>query len=399
MNRYLKKWLIYNLYEQKYILTLMIVQLIIITFILSLFFSTSFAIRSDLNEMLQEQGDTIFSINIVPTDEFDFNRANFDLFEWGNSQIILNEYDNLPINQHTFQHLRQEFGDLAISLHVEVNLAVMTEYETQFLIFYDSTLENVQITTGFYELIRSGYQGNIINVRDLHFNLDGNKISTLDGLEFSVETAHYSSSIELEYIRLPIEAYYSFHHPRDVANTRLEVQIDANYISENFQEITYILQYLNNEYGRYFSYYLSSDFADFFTQIYRADNESSVFIAMSLILLIVISISMSASFVILLNRQKKEISVMMAIGVTKTQLCYLSIAQPVIISMLGTLLGMIPSVIILSIGFQVATITTYLNIFVILGVFIFLQCLAFLASLPMVLKIRKLMPIELLSSE
>jgi len=399
MNRYLRKWIFYHLQTQKYIFILMTVQFVIATFILSIFWSASLAINQGLNELLQEQENTYFLINPVYFDENEFNHANFDLLEWGSSEIILNEYSNLPINQNDLQYLQQTFPELSVRLLVEVNLVVLTEYGTTFTIIYDSTLNNVQLTTGFYELIRLENHANIINVRDLHFTLDGNQIRTLDGLVFPIETIHSPLDNQIEYIKLPIEAYYQFHHPKNVHDTRLQVQISADFAGDNFWKISKILQYLHEQHGSYFNYYLSSDFAEFFAQVERASNESDTFTMMSLILLMVVSIGMSASFVILLNRQKKEIAIMLAMGTAKTALYLLSISQPIMISSLGAFIGLAVSSIVLSAGFQIATTVIYLNISALIGVFIFLQFLALLSSLPMILNIKKLMPIEFLRSE
>jgi hypothetical protein len=134
------------------------------------------------------------------------------LIEWGNSEIVLNEYDNLTINENDLQYLLQAFPNLSVNLLVEVNLTVLTEHGTIFTILYDSSLDSVQLTTGFYELMRFENHDNIINVRDMHFTLDDDQIRTLDGGVFPIEAIHNSTSTEMEYIRLPIEAYYNFHH-------------------------------------------------------------------------------------------------------------------------------------------------------------------------------------------
>lgn len=398
MNNYLKKWTIYTLLSQKYIFMLMMIQLALATLILALFFSASADIRSHLNELLQEQENIIFAINPVHSEADAFDPNRFDLLEWGRTPIILNEYDNLPINQHDLHHLRQSFPELTINLLVEVNLVVLMENGTIFTIFYDSSLDDAQLTRGFYELLELGSHENIINARDLHFTLDNNQIKSLNGSAYPIE--HHGESVDnnMEYIRLPIETYYPFHHPRNVVNTRLQIQLSDTNLRENMQNISYILQYLHEQHGRYFSYYLSSDFAEFFAIVERASSESDAFIIVSLLLLVVVSIGMSASFVTLLGRQKKEISIMLAMGVTKTQLYLVVIIQPIIISSIGALIGLILSASILSMGFQLASTTIYLNIFVLAGLFLFLQILAGVASLPMILKIKKLMPVELLRS-
>lgn len=399
MNKYFRKWIISTLLNQKYIFILMITQLAIATLILSIFFSASFGINYNLTALLQEQENITFFINPIHADEDAFDPFAFNLFAWGNSEIVLNEYANLPINQYDLQYLRQHFPELRIDLLVAVNLAVLTEYGTTFTILYDSSLDSVQVTTGFYELFQLETHDHIINKRDLHFFYANNQIKTLDDLAFSIENIYDTFDPEVESIRLPIAAYYNFHHPRDVINTRLQVQIRADAPQEDLQEVAAILQYLHEQNGSYFNYYLSSDLAEFFTRVASAQYDSEVFTMISLILLLVVSIGMSASFVILLNRHKKEIATMLAIGVTKWQLYRLVITLPLIISSLGALIGLLFCFIILSRGFKVATVTVYLNIFVLIGVFIFLQTLSFLAVLPMVLKINKLMPIEFLHSE
>jgi len=307
MNRFLRKLVFRTISENKLIFIFLIIQFSLAVCILTIFVTTRVTVRNGLNELLEKDADSRFIINIVHNGDNAFDNRNFDLILWGDTDIVANEYE-APLNIADINTLKNRFPELGLSIEVEVNLVVLNERGVRFVAIYDSELEFVYMTQEMHDLLKCDTRENLLNRRDLAFELDTNSydLITIKNDRYRINNIRpFDEDIAYEYIRLPFGIYDGFFHPRDVSNTSLRVMFNNDGIDENFVRLSALLFELNNKTDE-FSYYLSSDFAEFLTQVNRANEEAEAFIFISFKLLVIVTIGMSTTFTLIISPAKKS---------------------------------------------------------------------------------------------
>ncbi|AEV67932.1 FtsX-like permease family protein [Acetivibrio clariflavus] len=107
---------------------------------------------------------------------------------------------------------------------------------------------------------------------------------------------------------------------------------------------------------------------------------------------------LSGLFVLTINKRKREIAICLALGANKNVVYYEIILEMGIIAFLGTLLGILGSLILLLRGFEIATVVVFPNSIVIAALFGLSVFSVIISSIPVLISIKKLMPIEILRS-
>lgn len=392
MTRFILRRIIKKLKQQKKTYSLIVLQFAAGFFLLNLFVCASISINNDYERLLKEGKSKEFTIAAEYRDTNFFNRAKFDLFEWGKEKPILKENEPLPFDGQDLQMLCDKFSNVDFNIEASVYISYLFGDEgAEYKVCYSSAYSNVGVTPGFHQMLKDMNEQTTVNPRDFPHTLLKDEFTSVNGLKYSV--GEIDKDINAIYI--PADCYYDIYHPKDLLNLSMKVRIkegNMNYSSL----LNEVLNLLNKKHGSTFAYSLGSEYAMFLNSISRASEEAMAFNFIAAILILIVFIGLSGLFVLIINRRKKEIAITLALGATKSKIYLECLLEMCILAFTGSGIGVLASLVPLTKGFELATVIIYPNMFVGLTLSILSLLIAVISTVPVSIMIRKLMPIEIL---
>lgn len=97
---------------------------------------------------------------------------------------------------------------------------------------------------------------------------------------------------------------------------------------------------------------------------------------------------MSGLFVLTINKRKKEIAICLALGANKVVVYCEIILEMSIIALMGTALGIVGSLFLLSNDFEIATVVVSSSNAVVLGLFVLSIFSVIISSIPVLISIK-----------
>ena len=381
-----------KLKQRKRTYSLIIMQFAVGFFLLNLFICTSVSINNKHKILLREGKSKEFTITAEYRDANFFNRAKFNIMEWGKGEPVLKENGQLPFNGQDLQRLRKKFSIADFNITALVHISYLFGEEgSYYKIYYSSANNEVEVTPGFLQMLKNMNAQTTVNPRDFPHTLLKDEFTSINGLNYSVKVIDKG----VNEIYIPIDCYYDIYHPKDLFNMSMNIKIkdDKTNYSALLNEV---LNILNESHGDTFAYSLGSEFALFLNASDRAAEEAMAFNFIAAVLLLIVLIGLSGLFVLIINRRKREIAISLALGATKGRVYLECLLEMSILAVTGSAMGILASVMLLSKGFESAAVVTYPNVTVSLTLTGLSLLVAVVSTIPVFISIKKLMPIEIL---
>jgi ABC-type antimicrobial peptide transport system permease subunit len=394
MVMFIFKRVLKKLYGQKRTYLLMMIQFAVGFFILNTFISSSVTINGKLGNLIRDSKNNEFSIYATYKDKTFFQRETFSLLEWGKEEPQIREFEEVPFDSGDLKNLQEEFPNVDFSINVEVDIIYLGGEEgEQYKVYYSSLYKDVKVSEGFLNILKEGNSVNMVNPRDFPHSFDESEFIALNGEKYNYNIIKSEENL----IYIPIDAYYDIYHPKDLVNIKFKMMMNDEKISY-FDLINNVYTKLYESNNETFLYDIESEFANFLAHVNRAAEESVAFNFIVIVLLIIILIGLSGLFVLTINKRKKEIAICLALGANKVVVYCEIILEMSIIALMGTALGIVGSLFLLSNDFEIATVVVSSSNAVVLGLFVLSIFSVIISSIPVLISIKKLMPIEILRS-
>ena len=375
---------------KKYIVV--IVQLIGAFVMLNIFLSVLLNIYECKRISLQENEDMKYQI-YIQDNTFDYDA--FDVFQWEKEENLHKREDLLfPLNQCNIEEVMGKCEHCTFSVDVIINLLYLGELiddDELLQICYSSEFSNVKMSKKTERILLDINEENTINLKDFPYSIENNYIKDIDGALYPIEyTEHHGMTVFM-----PIEMYYRKYHPKDLRNTRMNIELsDLSYINE-IKEAIYILQ---KQCGENYQFNLENSFSHYLAEVMTAEKDSKFLIFIAIVVICIVLIGMIGNLVMIIKRREREIAIFCALGQTKRSVCFGVFMEVFVLNMSSYLLGIIISHGILKSGISIATVQIKYNIYsiiILLGVTLLLSCLIII---PVKLLIENQSPIEILAS-
>lgn len=332
----------------------------------------------------------------IEVENSSFDIQDFDLIAWGNTSPVINEYNDFPFEISILNQINQACPDYKLTVDVTVELYYLGDYieDGEMLsVHYSSKYPKVYLSKKVKTMLLDMNNENTINARDFPHKIEGDQLISIDGTAYPIQ---YIEDEALE-IYLPIEAYYSIYHPKDLKGISLDIASTEKRLLDA-DDLNKILSILHENWGDEYQFNIKSDFARFLTQVAEAEKEAKVFIFICCIIFVIVLIGMVGVFVMIIKRREKEIAICCALGQTKNQICFEVFAEVFILNMSAYLLGMIFSCLILEMGISIATIDIVYNKIAGRILLIISLLFSFIDVVPVKVLIEKESPVHILSS-
>jgi ABC-type antimicrobial peptide transport system permease subunit len=380
-----------KLKQRKKTYSLIVLQFAVGFFLLNLFICTSVSINNKHKTLLREGKSKEFTITAEYKDANFFNRAKFDILEWGKGEPVLRENDKLPFDSQDLQRLHDKFSNADFNMTALVYISYLFGEGAEYKICYSSDYNEVEATPGFLKMLKDMNHQTTVNPRDFPHTLLKDEFTSINGLKYSVKEIDK----EVNEIYIPIDCYYDLYHPKDLFNISMNIKINDDKVNYSGLQ-NEVLNLLNENHGDIFAYSLGSEFVNFLRLSNRAGEEAMAFNFIAAVLLLIVLIGLSGLFVLIINRRKREIAISLALGATKGRVYMECLLEMSILAVTGSVIGILASVILLSKGFESAAVVTYPNMLVSLTLTGLSLLVAIISTIPVFITIKKLMPIEIL---
>lgn len=198
---------------------------------------------------------------------------------------------------------------------------------------------------------------------------------------------------------LPVEYYYDFFHPVDIPNyfnISISLKDSNSDIATIESSIMEIINYLYKTHDRY-GYEIDSVLNMFLEKTNGIMKISKAVNVAAIISSIIVILGLTGILLLIVERRKKEFAVCISVGATKPIILMETIFEACTITVGGGIIGTILSLIILNMNIikieDVNISVSYFSIAMTLLLSLIIGCVATLIP---VLKIKKLMPVEIL---
>lgn len=369
-----------------------VTQLLIAFGLLNVFLSLLLCIHENKEKL--RKTDINYHIEIQ-SKNFDYGK--FDLIEWGNTPIIENEYGEFPFTETVINEISGQCKNSQLDVTVSINIIYLGNLvnleEEGVTVCYSSSVEKVICSERLRKILLDVTDENTINAKDFPHIINNNYLITQGNKEYEIE---YNDDNEL-IIYMPIEIYYNLYHPKDLRGTVLSFK-PLSQQSVLSEELNIIISQLRNMYSDKYVFGIESEIARFLDKTEVAEKEAKFFIFVCMTIFIIVLIGMIGIFIMIVNRGKKEIAICFALGQTKKQILFEIFGEISILTFFSYIMGMTISCAIMGDGISVATVIFKYHNWSGIVLFILSVLLSWIGIIPVRLIIKKMSPIDILSS-
>jgi len=412
-------------------------EMVVGIFILNISLTTSFFLDKKYDELKEEGKNMVFEIEASHIDNAFI--LDFNLLEWGKGQPIRFEYDSTelcPFNQDDIAYIEEKYNDeLDILFHIRRDIIHFDprshNAETYFLFFVsDGFLEHFKnIDPDRFDVSNTAFIGpdfldfltvmngeNTVNPRDVIFTYsDDNKdeIRFADGHTLKIDNTEFLKGQDLDFLFkgyepenkekfsygniaiLPLKYYYDYFHPKDVIHFDFSVKF---YKAEDIYEIiSAIYDYFDNAHGDIFYYTLDNSFDKYLRLTEDSRNNALLANVVMSVTFILVVFGLTGLLLLMLGKRSREIAVSLAVGARKTDLYIELFLESILITLSGGLTGCVFSVIMLKANILKINETIIgTNCMAVLISWIVPILVGLVSSIPLMFKVRKMLPLQII---
>jgi putative ABC transport system permease protein len=359
-----------------------------------MFFTAYANVQSEYRRLLLNGKDQEYTIGIN-CNENAWNNEDFNIIQWGKQTPETSNISDYPITYEDISKLEQDFNtDVTVNLKVDLFYfgSIMKETLQNYTLNYSSKQKDVQMTKSFYQIfLDDGTK--FVNPRDFPYPINGDHL-LFNGIEEEIIFIENSENVAY----LPLRYYYNYFHYKDVKNMVIIVKIKSDTASDMIYSISRIKEYLKENHPDYI-YHISSDIYKYADMTETVRTQSMLISVIAFIMLLVIVIGMTFVLIMVMEERRREIAICIAVGSNETNVIFEIILEVFTIIMTGFIIGSTLSIGLLWNGINVAGVNLSTDLRVVLLLLSIALLLVCIVTLPLVLMVKRFMPIEILKSE
>lgn len=391
MNKFILEQPLKKIVRDKKIYFAVLLQLIIAFGILNVFLSLLFNIYEEKKQL--EETNVKYQIEIQHR-EFDY--LDFDLIAWGDTPVQLNEYGVFPFSKKVIEQINNQCPNCKLDIAVTIDIIYLGDLLKQgerVQICYASDIEKVYCSKRIKQVLEDVNDENTINAKDFPHTINANILTTVENRQYEIEYSDEDTLI----LYMPIEIYYNLYHPKNLHGTVLSMKANSQerVLSE---ELNVIVSQLCEMYSDEYKFEIKSEIASYLTRVEEAEKEAKVFIFIASIIFVIVLIGMIGIFIMIVNRRKKEIAICCALGQTKRQIMFEIFGEMGLLNGSAYFVGLLSSCLIMHRGISVATIEFTYHMWSGTILFLVSVILVGIAMIPVWYLVKKMSPINILSS-
>jgi ABC-type antimicrobial peptide transport system permease subunit len=386
--------IIHKIWCRKKVYIPVILQIGMGVLIINTFLSLSISIDKKLNDLIEMNKEQEYYITAEYIDSSIFDPMKFDIMSWGNGEIKEYEYEPIPFPSKIIKELKKQFPTVDLELEVKIYLNVLRNGQIDTInLCYTSRYDSFKMSSQLLNDLKN--KDSIIPIiqRDFPYKVLDNKLIDYKYTTYPIKTTEKDDKT----IYIPMQAYDSIYHPKDLINSKLIVNLNGS-INESIQQINLIMNYLGSD-NTVFSYYLNSQYYETVNNMSTAYEQSAAMNFIAGILLIIIVLGLVGVFALITHTRKKEMAICLALGSTKIRLYLESFFEMLLLSLIGSSIGLSGSYAVMLAGFEYATVELVpsLEAFIVVAIITFV--ISFLSTIPVMKAITTMMPIQILREE
>jgi ABC-type antimicrobial peptide transport system permease subunit len=310
-----------------------------------------------------------------------------------------------PFTLSQIEHLKSTYTNAKINPVINyniINFAGKThknelgeEVLDNYILCYTGKAEKITASSEFVRTISAADKDNTVNFDSLNFSAKENSVFWKGSEDVDNITIDEKCDIGNTHIMyVPVECFFKYNS-ESFTDVSIEVTADGDIGNIN-DTVMGIRSYISENNSNY-QYELGNDFFGFMKKAYDAKEKSALFSAVAVALIVIVYIGMVSVFLLILEKRNFLIAITLTSGASTRQVITELVAEFSLLAFLPTLLAVITSHIIMLGGFTFVFVTIpsanpVISIFIIL----FNMCFIFLSLLPVIFKVKKLKPYELL---
>lgn len=386
--------IIHKIWFRKKVYIPVILQIGMGVLIINTFLSLSISIDKKLYDLMEMNKEQEYVITAEYKDSSIFNPMQFDIMSWGNEEIKEYEYEQIPFQSKVIKELKKQFPTVDLELEVKIYLNVLMNGQIDTLnVCYTSRYDSIKMSSQLLNDLNN--KDTIIPIiqRDFPYKVIDNKLIDINSTTYPIET----TGIDDKTIYIPMQAYDSIYHPKDLINSKLIVYLRGS-INETIKQLNLIMNYLGSD-NTVFSYSLNSQYYETVNNMSTAFEQSAAMNFIAGILLIIIVLGLVGVFALITHTRRKEMAICLALGSTKIKLYLESFSEMLILSLIGSGIGLCGSYAMMLAGFEYATVELVPSLEALIVVVVITFVISFLSTIPAIKAVTTMMPIQILREE
>lgn len=287
-------------------------------------------------------------------------------------------YNLIFVSDSFFEKLKHDKSCIIGSKFMDMMTKDNIYNKKDLIAYYDESDSRVKLYTGEY--IKT------VNVSEI----DKSKLHSLINNFLGEDVALDNVCI------LPVECYYDFFHPIDIQFFNISISLkDPNSNIES--SVMEIINYLYKTHGNRYGYEIDSVLNKFLEKTNSIRQVSKTVNVAAIISSIIIMLGLTGILLLIVERRKKEFAVCISVGATKPVILMETIFEACTITVGGGIIGIILSLIIVNMNIiRIEDVNISISYFSVAMTLLLSLIIGCIATLIPILKIKNLMPVEIL---